>query len=178
MKNNTNSNTSKKGTSYLMKMVQYLHDHIQAMNGSKVFAGLMIITLNIASKFVNIKLGKSLEAYIKYSFSKQLLVFVIAWMGTRDIYIALIVCFLFYIITEYLLNEESMFFILPKHVHDHHLSLLENDEKVSDEDIKRAKEILEKAEKQKELENGKLNVNRVKTNNKKNEENFEPFSFR
>ena len=161
-----------------MKIAQYLHDHIQALNGSKVFAGLMIITLNIASKFVNIKLGKSIEAYIKYSFSKQLLVFVIAWMGTRDIYIALIICFLFFIVTEYLLNEESMFFILPKHIHEHHISLLENDETVSDEDVKRAKEILEKAEKQKELENGKPNINKIKTNNKKNEENFEPFSFR
>ena len=69
----------------------------------------MIITLNIVSKFANFKLSKSLEAYFKYTFSRQILVFAIAWMGTRDIYIALIIMILFVICTEYLFHEESHF---------------------------------------------------------------------
>ena len=73
-----------------------MDSQIQNLNNSKVFAGLMIITLNIASKFVNIKLGKTMERYLKYTFSKQILVFAIAWMGTRDIYIALTIVFFFH----------------------------------------------------------------------------------
>jgi len=33
-------------------MFDYLHSNIQRINDSKVFAGLMIITLNIVSKYV------------------------------------------------------------------------------------------------------------------------------
>ena len=91
---------------------QYLHDTITRINQSKIFAGIMIIVLNIASRFVNIKLSKSMESYFKYTFSKQLLIFAIAWMGTRDIYIALIITVLFTLIMDCLLNEECSICLL------------------------------------------------------------------
>ena len=61
----------------------------------------MIITLNIVSKYVNIGLSKSMESYLKYTFSKQILVFAIAWMGTRDIYIALTLTIIFIILFDF-----------------------------------------------------------------------------
>ena len=107
----------------------------------------MIITLNIASRFVTIKLSKSMESYLKFTFSKQILIFAIAWMGTRDIYIALLITILFILLMDYLLNEDSMFCCLPKSFMDHHINLLDND-KISDEDIQKAKDILKKADEQ------------------------------
>ena len=136
---------------FLTKIVSYMHNQIQLLNSSKIFAGFMIITLNIVSKFANFKLSKTLESYFKYTFSRQILVFAIAWMGTRDIYIALIITFIFVICTEYLFHEDSQFFILTEDFKDYHISLLENEnstEKVTEEDIKKAKEILRKAEDQ------------------------------
>jgi hypothetical protein len=136
-----------------MKFFDHLHDNIQSINNSKIFAGLMIITLNIVSKFVNIKLGKTLEAYLKYTFSKQILVFAIAWMGTRDIYIALFITLVFVVLTEYLLHEDSMFFVLPEEFKDYHISLLENEnnpndiseDEITEEAIKKCQTILKKA---------------------------------
>ena len=46
-----------KGTKELFS---YLHDTIMSVNNSKIFAGLIIITLNIASKFTKIKLSKTM----------------------------------------------------------------------------------------------------------------------
>jgi hypothetical protein len=92
--------------------------------------------------------GKALESYLKYTFSKQILVFAIAWMGTRDIYIALVMSCVFIICTEYLLNEDSMFCCLPKRFREYHISLLEgqtNATTITDEEINKVKEILEKA---------------------------------
>jgi len=126
----------------------YLHNQVQVLNGSKIFAGIMIILLNISSKYVNIKLSKTMESYLKHTFSKQILVFAIAWMGTREIYVALLITILFTICIEYLFHEDSMFFCLPEQFKDYHIELLENQE-VSEEDIKKAKEILEKAKTQK-----------------------------
>jgi hypothetical protein len=141
----------KQSNNILTRLVIYLHNNIQAINNSKIFAGLMIITLNIVSKFANFKLSKTLESYFKFTFSRQILVFAIAWMGTRDIYIALIITIVFIIFTEYLFHEESNFFILSEEFRDHHISLLENEnetEKVTYEEIQKAKNILKKAKEQ------------------------------
>jgi hypothetical protein len=142
--------TDKKSKSF--SILGYINENVQTLNNSKIFAGIMIITLNIVSKFVNIKLSKTMESYLKYTFSKYVLVFTIAWMGTRDIYIALFIMLCFIIIGDFLLDEESFFCVLPEEFKDHHLTILEeneNMEKVTEEDIKNAKKVLEKAKEQK-----------------------------
>lgn len=134
----------------MTEILSQIHNHVQTLNKSKIFAGIMIITLNIVSKFVNIKLSKTMESYLKFTFSKYLLVFAIVWIGTRDIYIALIVMISFIIVTDFLLDEESIFCILPDDFKQHHLTLLEdteNFENISEEDIENAKKIIEKAKK-------------------------------
>jgi len=145
---------SSKSNSTIYKLFSYVHDHIQAINNSKIFAGLMIITLNIVSKFVNIKLSKTMESYLKFTFSRQILVFAIAWMGTRDIYIALFITIVFVIVTEFLFHEESMFFVFPEEFRDRHIEMLENegnDKEITDEDVRKATEVLEKAKKQNKM---------------------------
>lgn len=135
----------------LQDIFTYLHENIKRINDSKIFAGLMIITLNIVSRFVTINLSKSMEAYLKYTFSKYILVFTIAWMGSRDIYIASTVMLIYIIVVDYLLNDDSVFCVLPEEFKDYHTDLLENDgenQDVSEEDIKKAEKILEKAKTQ------------------------------
>jgi hypothetical protein len=130
-------------------ILNYLHHHVQVINNSKIFAGLMIITLNVVSKFANIKLSKTMESYFKYTFSRQILVFAIAWMGTRDIYVALFITCCFILATEYLFHEESDYFILSEEFRDYHIGLLDNETEVTEEDVRKAKVILEKAKQQK-----------------------------
>jgi|TARA_B000000557_G_C20774549_1_gene443540 hypothetical protein len=158
------ANQSKDTSSY-SSIFKYLHDVISRVNESKIFAGIMIIILNIASRFVTIKLSKSMESYLKYTFSKQLLIFAIAWMGTRDIYIAFIITILFTLFMDCLFNEDCSVCVLPKDFTNYHLKISKEkedeeikkakltkkaqEEEVSEEDIQEAKEILEKAEKQK-----------------------------
>lgn len=149
------NNKQKQSKNTLTQLFSYLHNNIQAINNSKIFAGIMIITLNIVSKFANFKLSKTLEAYFKFTFSRQVLVFAIAWMGTRDIYVALLITIVFIILTDYLFHEDSHFFVLSEDFRDYHISLLENEnsgEKVTEDDIKKAKLILEKAKQQNIIE--------------------------
>jgi hypothetical protein len=90
-----------------------------------------------------------MESYLKYTFSRDILVFAITWMGTRDIYIALFITLVFILCMDFLLNEDSMFCVLPEQFTDYHISLATNNEIVSPEEIKKAREVLERAEKQK-----------------------------
>ena len=142
-------------------IVTHIDRVIQNLNTSKVFAGIMIIVLNIGSKFVNIKLSKSMEGYLKYTFSKQILVFAITWMGTRDIYIALIITILFTVLNEFIFNENSKLCCLPESFTNYHVEMLNNEgmenRTVNEEDIQKATTILEKAKAQQS--------NSVSTNN-------------
>jgi hypothetical protein len=147
---NFNTNTAKK---QFVNFFKNLHESIKSLNTSKIFAGLMIITLNISSRFVTIKLSKSMESYLKYTFSKQILIFAIAWMGTRDIYIALLIVLLYTVFFEYLFNEDSSLCILSENFTSYHQELVEND-KVTDEELMKAQEVIKKAEKQNEVEDG------------------------
>jgi len=132
-----------------------LDNQVKLLNNSKVFAGVMIILLNLSTRFVNFKLSKTTEAYLKNTFSTQVLVFAIAWMGSRDIYIALIVTAVFILFTEYLFNEDSEFCIFSEEFKDYHNAKQEREkedaEDVSEEDIIKAKRVLEKAKKSDKL---------------------------
>lgn len=162
----------KKLENSIVDLFTYLHSNINSINNSKLFAGLMIIVLNISSRFVNLKLSKTMESYLKYTFSRDILVFAISWMGTRDIYIALIITSVFILFADFLFNEDSSFCCLPEQFTNYHVSLLETNDKVSEEDIKKAKELLAKAEKQKEAEEKQPAKNEQKPQTKQ----FLPFS--
>ena len=118
-----------------------IDNHVQNINNSKIFAGFMIIILNIASKFINFKLSKSVERYLKHTFSKQILVFAIAWMGTRDIYIALTIVFFFTLIVDVLLDDDSPLCILPESFVEHQQGK-EDQDGPSDEEVEKAKKVI------------------------------------
>jgi len=66
-----------------------MFEFLDVLNSSKYFTGVMMILLNIGSRFVEIKLSDSMEAYIKYNVAREVLIFTMAWMGTRNIVVAL-----------------------------------------------------------------------------------------
>jgi hypothetical protein len=96
------------------KMSNPIHRAVMTINESKVFAGVVMILLNIASKFVHIKLTTSQETYVRKYISGELFVFATCWLGTRDLYISIGVALLFFIFTTYIFNEDSKIGILPK----------------------------------------------------------------
>ena len=134
-----------------MNFSRYFKDFnkkIYYLNDSKFFAGLVFIMLNIGSKFITLKFSKSQEAYLRLVLSRQLLIFAIAWMGTRDIYIALVILAIFVVLADFLLNEESSFCVLPKSYQEFYKVVdTNNDGVISDAEIDQSIRILEKAKK-------------------------------
>lgn len=135
----------------LMNTVSYINHHVMYLNNSKFFAGVVMILLNVGSKFIQIQFSKSTEEYMKYSVSKQLLVFSMAWMGTRDIYTALGLTAVFTILSEYLFNEESSLCIVPHKYRVLHKLLDTNDDgNVTEPELAAAIAVLEKAKREKQ----------------------------
>jgi hypothetical protein len=148
---------------YFQKSAQYLNTLIKPINDSKLFAGLVILTLNLSSKMITLPMSRTVESVIKHNFSQYILVFAIAWMGTREILVALTVTILFAICMEYLFNERSAFCCLSESFVSNSIQTLENFEgspdKVSKEELdaamktlQKAQEILEKMEKKEDEE--------------------------
>ena len=52
-------------------MISEVFNYLGYLNNSKFFAGLVMIMLNIGSKYVTIELSKSQEAYLKNSYGDQ-----------------------------------------------------------------------------------------------------------
>ena len=136
---------------------------LKGLNDSKFFMGAVMIMMNIASKHINIELTPSQTKYLKNNIARQLLIFAIAWSATKDIFIALVITAVFHILAMHLLNEDSKFCIIPNAWRQFENILdIDGDGEVSDEEIKKAKEVLEKARK-KELKREALrNMNDFK----------------
>lgn len=140
--------------------LDYVHDHILFLNSSRFFAGVVMILLNIGSKFISVQFSKSTEEYLKFSITKQILVFAMAWMATRDIYTSLVLTAVFVVLSEFLFNEESTFCIVP-----HQYRVLNklvdtnNDGIVSHEELNQAIQILEKAKKEKQMNSTNTGTN-------------------
>ena len=90
-----------------------IYKFLSIVNDNKFFAGVIMLTMNIGSKYVSIKLSKTQENYVKYSLGRQILVFAILWMGTRDIFTSLVLTAVFILLADYLFNENSKFCVIP-----------------------------------------------------------------
>ena len=88
-------------------------DIVNVLNDNKYFAGIIMLTMNIGSKYVMIELSKTQENYIKYSLGRQLVIFSILWIGTRDIFISLVLTAIFILLVDYIFNENSKYCIIP-----------------------------------------------------------------
>ena len=91
-----------------------INNAVSSLNSSTFFAGIMMICLNIGSRYIQLNLDESTESYIKYALTKEILVFTISWMATRNIYSALVLTAVFVVLADFILNEKSKYCLLPK----------------------------------------------------------------
>tara|TARA_B100001778_G_C18322308_1_gene509256 strand:- start:162 stop:635 length:474 start_codon:yes stop_codon:yes gene_type:complete len=124
---------------------------MENISSNKYFIGIMMIFMNIGSRYIEIKLTKQQEAIFK-SIARELLIFTIAFMGSRDLFVAFIITAIFIILSNYVFNENCKYNLLPKN-----FNKLENimdtnkDGELSEEEVNKAYDIIKRA---KQKENG------------------------
>lgn len=136
-----------------------LKTFLNNISTNKLFIGLMMIFMNIGSRYIEIKLTKGQEMIVK-NIAREVLIFTIAFMGSRDIVISLIITAVFIILSNFVFNENSRFCILPKRFKKlNDVMDLDGDGRVSEEELKKAYDTLKKAKQQEDLDNkiNKLN---------------------
>lgn len=129
-------------------LMSVLNKNISILNNSKLFAGIVMILLNIGSKHITINFSKNQEGYIKNALGRQLLIFAMSWLGSRDIYISIMLTAAFTILADHILNENSKHCILPKKWKNLYNKIdLNNDGEITEDEIEYAINVLNEAKK-------------------------------
>jgi hypothetical protein len=135
-------------------MFGIINSSIDSLNSSTFFAGIMMICLNIGSRYIQLNLDESTESYIKYALTKEILVFTISWMATRNIYMSLGLTAVFIVLADFIFNEKSRYCLLPKKfIKSRRMNELVDNKILSEKEINDALEVLEKAKVQKFKQN-------------------------
>lgn len=129
-----------------MDVLNSARNGIYSLNNSKFLAGLVMIFMNVGSKYVTIELSKTQEQYLHNTLARQLLIFSISWIGTRDIITSLGLVAVFHVLTQHLFNENSPYCVIPpewrqlKEFVDR-----DGNGEVSEDELNQAIQVLEKA---------------------------------
>jgi hypothetical protein len=122
-------------------MLKDISTTINSLNKSKIFAGVMMLLLNVGGRQISKELSFIQENILEHKVVRRLFIFVAVFIATKDIKISLIVTVAFIILVTGLFNEESIYCILPK-------DKLGNKKKISKNEYLMAKQIVNIYEKQ------------------------------
>ena len=89
---------------------------INNLNNSKYFAGIMILVLNLGSRFITMELSENQEQMLSNKIIRRFIIFTILFVATKDIFVSIILTAGFIILVSGLFNENSKYCIVTKPV--------------------------------------------------------------
>ena len=92
-----------------------IYQKINHLNQSKVFAGILMILMNLGSKYISLELSETQEEFLSNTIIRRIVVFVVAFIATRDIIISLVLTGVFILLVSGLFNDNSDLCIIKKH---------------------------------------------------------------
>ena len=110
------------------------------LSGNKYMLGLMILLINLGARYIGNEVGEFMHKVLNHKFSRRFLIFLVLWMGTRDLVVAGVITIAFIAIVSTIFNEHSDYCILP----------IDTTSSISKEDYLMAKELISKYEKENE----------------------------
>ena len=130
-------------------MFEALNGYLSGVNNSKLVMAMLMLTLNIGSKYVDFGFSKAQEQLLRNSVTRELIIFAISFTATRDILISIIITSAFFIMSNILFHEESKHCIIPRHMKRiKGLIDINQDGDISAKEEEKAIEILKKADTQ------------------------------
>jgi len=106
------------------------------LSGNKYMLGLMILLINLGARYIGNEVSDFMHKVLNHKFARRFLIFLVLWMGTRDLVVAGVITIGFILLVNTIFNENSRFCILPTM----------NDSPIIKEDYLLAKELVNKYE--------------------------------
>jgi uncharacterized membrane protein (DUF485 family) len=131
--------------------MNYFMRILNNIENNKLFMGLSILLLNLLSKYIELKLTKTQEQFIKNSISREILIFIMCFVATKNIVTSLILTGIFMILANYVFNENSKYCIIKDKLNKIKLEVdINNDNIISDTELNNALDILRRSKIQKQ----------------------------
>jgi hypothetical protein len=86
------------------------------LNNNKYFTGIMMIILNLGSRFLVMELSETQEQMLSNKIIRRFVMFTVVFIATKDIYVSLVITAIFIILVSGLFNENSKYCIVTKPV--------------------------------------------------------------
>ena len=102
------------------------------LNENKYFIGIMMIFVNIGSRFIISELSDEQKKLINNKLLRRFFIFGVFFMATRDIFVSLLLTLMFIFLISELFNENSDFSLIEKGNTIKKDSKLDNDKKIQD----------------------------------------------
>ena len=106
------------------------------LSGNKYILGLMILLINLGARYIGNEVSEFMHKVLNHKFARRFLIFLVLWMGTRDLVVAGVITISFIILVNTIFNENSDYCILP----------IQNNSSVSKEEYDLAKQLVSKYE--------------------------------
>jgi len=126
------------------------------LNNSKYFVAIMMLLLNLGSRYISMELSQFHEDFLSNVFVRRILVFTVVFVATRDIKVSLISTAIFIVLVSGLFHEDSKYCVLP--------SAKDPKKNVTKEEYHYAQTIVDKFNRQKIIDASK-NINQHSNNN-------------
>ena len=120
------------------------------LNGNKYILGLMILLINLGARYIGNEVSDFMHKVLNHKFARRFLIFLVLWMGTRDLVVAGVITITFILLVNTVFNENSDFCILP----------VTNNSTITREEFQLAKQVVAKyelANPQQNLPNSNIN---------------------
>jgi len=106
------------------------------LSGNKYILGLMILLINLGARYIGNEVGDFMHKVLNHKFARRFLIFLVLWMGTRDLVVAGVITISFIVLVNTIFNENSDYCILP----------VDNNSYITKEEYEMAKQIAFKYE--------------------------------
>jgi hypothetical protein len=87
---------------------------LMGINTNPYFIGIMMLILNFGGRFISLEMSKGQEALFTNTWVRRSLIFIIIFVGTRNILVAFIMTFVIILCMGYLFNENSSLCLFKK----------------------------------------------------------------
>lgn len=146
-------------------IINYINNELTRLNQSKLLIGIIMIIMNVSSKYIDIGFSKTQEQALRNGLAREILIFSIAFTATRDIVTAFILTGTFMLLSDVLFNEKSKYCLIPEKMKQIELLVdINKDGTISLDEEKKAIETLKRAEKQREKQQQGIFLNHLAIN--------------
>lgn len=109
---------------------------IHSLNNSKFFAGILMILMNLGSKYISLELSETQDEFFSNIVIRRIMIFVVIFIATKDIITSLIITACFVILVSGLFNENSKFCLIKNNCKQTKI--------ISKDQLERAKKVIKK----------------------------------